>query len=324
MWFYIVAINKIVGVLKPKPKPKPGPKTCKTAADCPPGMACIKPWPGAPHKICVPKKTCKTDADCPPGFVCKKPCPYCPPGFKVCVPNPKPKPGPKSKPGMKICRTATDCPSGQFCERPWPSAVYKICVACRTDADCPAGEACEHPCPTCPFKMCVPKPKPKPGPKPKPCKTDADCPPGQFCFKLIPWLPGKCVPKPKPSEQGNVSWLCVCYLLIVFYSTVGIYNTCILLFIAGEAVCEDQIPDTVTCPTNPLNGNPLSCDDIPLGLSEFGIPMSTICKSPISTQPISCIGGGNVEDYCRKTCSNCGINILLSLRQIKQLYLIWW
>ena len=111
------------------------------------------------------------------------------------------------------------------------------------------------------------------------------------------------------------------------YSTVGIYNTCILLFIAGEPVCEDQIPDTVTCPTNPLNGKPLSCDDIDMGLSEFGIPKSTICKNPISKiiqlgdNPNGCIGGGNVEDYCRKTCSNCGINILRSLRQIKQLYL---
>ena len=111
-----------------------------------------------------------------------------------------------------------------------------------------------------------------------------------------------------------------------FYSTVGIYNTCIFLFIAVEAVCEDHIPDTVTCPTNPLNGKPLSCDDIDMGLSEFGIPKSTICKNPISKiiqlgdNPIGCIGGGNVEDYCRKTCSNCGINILLLLRQIKQLY----
>ena len=105
----------------------------------------------------------------------------------------------------KTCQTAADCRPGQFCAKPWPSSHYKMCVDCRTDADCPLGEVCEHPAPCCPFKRCVPKPKPKPGPKPKPCKTDADCPPGQFCFKPIPFLPGTCVPKPKASEQGNLS-----------------------------------------------------------------------------------------------------------------------
>ena len=115
-------------------------------------------------------------------------------------------------------------------------------------------------------------------------------------------------------------------LLTYIYSTVGIYNTCILLCIAGEADCEDHIPDTVTCPKNPLTGKTLSCDDISLGFFDPAIicknPISKIIVNPVDNNPIGCIGGGNVEDYCRKTCSNCGINILyilLSLRQIKQL-----
>ena len=145
-------------------------------------------------------------------------------------------------------------------------------------------------------------------------------------FALSPFhgsLENACQSQNHPSQ---VTYLDYAFVIYSYYSTVGIYNTCIFLFIAVEAVCEDHIPDTVTCPTNPLNGKPLSCDDIDMGLSEFGIPKSTICKNPISKiiqlgdNPIGCIGGGNVEDYCRKTCSNCGINILLSLRQIKKLY----
>ena len=74
------------------------------------------------------------------------------------------------------------------------------------------------------------------------------------------------------------------------------------------------------CKPYPLTGQPLSCDDIPMASTHLGIPIPTICKRPISANPIGCNGDGNVEDYCRKTCSNCGIDILLSLRQIKQLY----
>ena len=66
----------------------------------------------------------------------------------------------------------------------------------------------------------------------------------------------------------------------------------------------------MNCNTNPATGQPFSCDDIPLASKHYNIPISTICKKPISAYPISCNGGGNVEDYCRKTCSNCGIDIL--------------
>ena len=88
------------------------------------------------------------------------------------------------------------------------------------------------------------------------------------------------------------------------------YNMCILFFIviAKETICEDQIPETVICKPYPLTGQPLSCDDIPLGAEHFNVSISTICQKPISA--FNCDGGGNVEDYCRKTCSNCRINVL--------------
>ena len=90
------------------------------------------------------------------------------------------------------------------------------------------------------------------------------------------------------------------------------YNTCTLFFIAGVADCEDKIPDTVrvTCNKNPLTRQPLSCNDIPMASKLVGIPIPTLCKRSISAHPISCDGDGNVEDYCRKTCLNCGINLL--------------
>ena len=88
------------------------------------------------------------------------------------------------------------------------------------------------------------------------------------------------------------------------------YDTCILFFIAGDAVCKDKIPDSVTCHKHPVTGQPISCDDIHAASIHFGIPISTICKYPISAHAIGCNGNGNVEDYCRKTCSNCRITVL--------------
>ena len=82
----------------------------------------------------------------------------------------------------------------------------------------------------------------------------------------------------------------------------------ILFFIAGKTICEDLIPDTVICKPYPLTGRPLSCDDIPLGAEHFDVPISAICQKPISA--FDCNGGGDVEDYCRKTCSNCRITVL--------------
>ena len=82
----------------------------------------------------------------------------------------------------------------------------------------------------------------------------------------------------------------------------------ILFFIAGKTICEDLIPDTVICKPYPLTGKPLSCVDIPMGAEHFNVSISTMCQKPISE--FNCNGGGNVEDYCRKTCSNCGINVL--------------
>ena len=70
-----------------------------------------------------------------------------------------------------------------------------------------------------------------------------------------------------------------------------------------QVECEDDIPDLVTCSTNPLTGQPSTCADIPSAAQYYGIAISTICKSPIAQ--IQCSGAGLVEEYCLKTCSAC-------------------
>ena len=55
-----------------------------------------------------------------------------------------------------------------------------------------------------------------------------------------------------------------------------------LIVIAKDTICEDQIPETVICKPYPLTGQPLSCDDIPMGAEHFNVSISTICQKPIS------------------------------------------
>ena len=82
----------------------------------------------------------------------------------------------------------------------------------------------------------------------------------------------------------------------------------ILCLIAVGAICDDLIPETVICEPYPLIGRPVTCELVnTLAAEFFHVPILTICRERISA--FDCNGGGNFEDYCRKSCSNCRINV---------------